>query len=580
MGKIKPLPPQVIDKIAAGEVIERPASVVKELMENSIDAGAQNIQVIFTDGGRGKIQVTDDGEGMSPEDLEMAVQSHTTSKLLGIDDLWRLTSLGFRGEALASIVSISRVKIVSRPENSTGGMALEIEGGQKKELKPQGTPPGTTIEVKDLFYNTPARKKFLNDPRREAGLILQQIIPLALAHPQVNVRVYNNNKQVLRTGGRGDVLSAWGDIFNHSDKEKFLSLTPVEKNYVEIECFLGLPEISRSTRKGIFLFVNGRPFYNRRLVQAVVDGYEEMLPPGRAPQALIFFQVNPVHLDINVHPTKREVSFSQLETLAQNLSSLIAGKLPRKVGGSLVQKWDETKEEEKEEKKKTQSKEKTTLFPGKDKEKKSPDINKDLVKETPAKEYDPILNIFQVHQAYLFVERPDGIYIIDQHAAHERLLYNQLQEEVGGKKGSRENLLTPIPISLDPGQIEQKEEIIAYLDSLNFQVEEFGMKELLLRSVPLSISRYVRGSADILVRDLIELFCEDEKKQDLLNLKKQALKTMACHKAIKFGGELSMEERKGLVEELFSSEKNSTCPHGRPVFKIFSWRDLEKMFAR
>jgi len=575
MAKIKALPPEVIDKIAAGEGIERPASVVKELLENSIDAGAKNIQVSFTDGGRDRIQITDDGEGMTAEDLQLAVQSHTTSKLEGIDDLWRLTSLGFRGEALASIVSIARVSITSRTRDSAKGMRVAVEGGKRGEIKPVGAPQGTSIEVQDLFYNTPARKKFLSDPRRETGYILQQAIPLALAHPGIRVKVLNNNKQVIRTGGRGNVLTAWGDIFNHEEKESFLELKPVEKNYVEIEGFLGLPPIARSTRRGIYLFVNNRPFYNRRLIQAVVDGYEEMLPPGKVPQALIFFRVNPIHLDINVHPTKREVSFSQLETLAQNLTSLIRENLPQKVGGGKNQGQQASPEE-----KIQKPAEKTHLFPSQTTAEKVGGKKDSGVEEKSETAYDPVYKIFQVRQAYLFVECPDGIYIIDQHAAHERLLYNQLQKEVKEKNSPRENLLTPIPISLDPAQVEQKKEIISYLEGLNFTIEEFGTKELLLRSVPLSIKRYLKGNAAGLLRDLIDIFSEEQKRTDLLSLQKQALKTMACHRAVKFGGELSPEESKRLVEELFSSEQNSTCPHGRPVFKVFNWSELERMFAR
>ncbi len=575
MAKIKALPREVIDKIAAGEVIERPASVVKELIENSIDAGAKNIQVSFTDGGRDRIQVTDDGEGMTAKDLQLAVQSHTTSKLEGIEDLWRLTSLGFRGEALASIVSIARVSITSRTRDSAGGMRLEVEGGEKGELMPVGAPQGTTIQVQDLFYNTPARKKFLSDPRRETAFILQQAIPLALAHPEIRVKVLNNNKQVIRTGGRGEVLSAWGDIFNHEEKENFLELKPIEKNFVEMEVFLGLPPIARSTRRGIYLFVNGRPFYNRRLTQAVVDGYDEMLPPGKVPQALIFFRVNPIHLDINVHPTKREISFSQLETLAKNLTDLIKENLPQKVGGGKKQTPDTPGEE-----KRQKPPEKSHLFtPRTFREKVGG--QKDLeVRDKTETPYDPVYRIFQVRQAYLFVEFAEGIYIIDQHAAHERLLYNQLQREISQKKSPRENLLTPIPISLDPTQVEHKEEIISYLEGLNFTIEEFGTKDLLLRSVPLSIKRYLKENAEGLIRDLIDIFSEDQKRTDLLAIQKQALKTMACHRAVKFGGELSSEESRQLVEELFSAEQNSTCPHGRPVFKVFNWSELERMFAR
>ncbi len=575
MGKIKPLPPEVIDKIAAGEVIERPASVVKELVENSIDAGAENIQVHFTDGGRDKIQVIDDGEGMSEEDLQLAVQSHTTSKLEGIDDLWRLTSLGFRGEALASIVSIARVSITSRLRRSDRGIKLEVNGGERGNIEAVGSPPGTTIEVRDLFYNTPARKKFMGDPRRETGFILQQVIPLALAHPQIRFRVLHNQKQVIRTTGRGDVLSAWGDIFNHEEKEKFLPIDPVEKNYVELEGFLGLPEISRSTRRGIYLFVNGRPFYNRRLVQAVVEGYEEMLPPGRSPQSLVFFRVNPIHLDINVHPTKREVSFSQLETLARNLTGLIRETLPQKVGGG---KKEETGVHSQEKTGKTQGK--SNLFPTPTPTEKVGGGDREQVKEPLPSEYDPVYRVFQVRQAYLFVEKTDGLFIIDQHAAHERLLYNQLQKDFSRAQSPQKNLLTPVPISLDPNQVEQKEEIKSYLLGLGFSVEEFGTRELLLRSIPMSIGRYLKCGAEVLVRDLMDLFSEEQKEKDRLNLQKKALKTLACHRAIKFGGELSPEESKRLVEDLFSSEQNSTCPHGRPVFKVFSWADLEKWFAR
>ncbi len=572
MGKIKSLPRQVVDKIAAGEVIERPASAVKELMENSIDAGASSIDVYFTDGGREKILVIDDGEGMTPEDMEMAIQSHTTSKLVEINDLWRLSSLGFRGEALASIVSIARVSILSRTHHSATGMRLRVEGGEVQELEAAGAPPGTSVEVRDLFFNTPARRKFLHDHNRESGFILQQIIPLALAHPHLKIRAVHNNKQLLRTSGRGEVLNAWGDIFDHSGREHFVTLEPVEKNYVTMEGFLGLPPLARSTGRGIYLFVNGRPFYNRQLIQAVLRGYEEMLPPGRYPQALIFLRLNPIHLDINVHPTKREVSFSQLPALAQNLTELIAQTLPRQGGPLPSQNTAPSRSSRVQEDPGGQD-----LF--------TPTLEKQEAPEEKTRSessYSPLHQIFQVHQAYLLVETAGGLYIIDQHAAHERILYNRLAGEMPGqeKKQSRKNLLTPLPFNLDPTQEQEKEKIKDYLTRLNFQVEDFGPRDLLLRAVPLSLGPYLQERAGEVVRDLIELFTEEQREKDFLALKKKALQTMACHRAVKFGGELSSEERKRLVEDLFATEPNSTCPHGRPVFKKFSWSELEKMFNR
>ncbi len=572
MGKIKSLPRQVVDKIAAGEVIERPASVVKELMENSIDAKAQSIDINFSDGGRERIQVIDDGEGLTPEDMEMAIQSHTTSKLGEINDLWRLTSLGFRGEALASIVSIARVSIISRPHHTAAGMRLRVEGGEVQDLEPTGAPPGTSVEVRDLFFNTPARRKFLQDRSRESGFILQQIIPLALAQPHLKIRAVHNKKQLLRTSGRGEVLTAWGDIFDHAGREHFITLDPVEKNYVTMEGFLGLPSLARSTGRGIYLFVNGRPFYNRQLVQAVLRGYEEMLPPGRYPQALIFFRVNPIHLDINVHPTKREVSFSQLPDLARNLTQLIAQNLPRR--GGPVPSQERAPQRSSRVQEDTAGQDLFTPTPARQKDPEQ--------KVSSVSSYSPLHQVFQVHQAYLLVETDAGLYIIDQHAAHERILYNKLQGEItsGEQDRSRKNLLTPLPLTLDPAQEQEKEKIREYLSRLNFQVEDFGPRELLLRAVPLTLGSYLQERAQEVVQDLIALFTEEQREQDFLALKKQALQTMACHRAVKFGGELSSEERRRLVEDLFAAEPNSTCPHGRPVFKKFSWSELEKMFDR
>lgn len=577
MSRIKVLSPDLVNKIAAGEVIERPSSVVKELVENSIDAKAKKIIVNFTAGGRELIEVIDDGFGMTAAELKLAVQSHATSKINAIEDLLSINSLGFRGEALPSIAAVSKMKLISRPWEEAKGHALFLAGGKPLDFKAIGSPKGTRIITEELFYNTPARFKFLKDVNREASFIASQLIALALASVDVAFALHNNQKEVFKTSGQGEILKTWGEIFSHQLTQHFLEIKKEAINHVQIEGYLGDVPLSLSTTRGIQMFVNNRPFYSRQLLKALLQGYQEHLPPKRFPRALIYLTINPVHLDVNVHPAKKEISFGQIDQLAQILTQTVQNTLQKtkNIYSNISPKAVQVDVQEESinfptSKLNKQQKEKTIPTPQEESLYQKKEQNKPLIPE--------ILKTFQVHNSYLICEVTEGLLIIDQHGAHERILFNKLANQSKNDSPQQTPLLIPHTVELDPTAADLKTAIIQHLQQFGFTLEDFGPKTVVIREVPTLLPTKDRCLS--IAEDLIQLFTADKHQQNIETLRRETLLTMACHHSIRFGKKLDALEIRKLLNDLFKQKNYTTCPHGRPIIKKLSATELSRFFSR
>ncbi len=618
MNIIKVLASNITDKIAAGEVIQRPASVVKELVENSIDAGSTQIHVLFKDGGKEYIAVTDDGHGIGADDLKIALKSHATSKIENVDDLFRLSSLGFRGEALASIAAVSKIKVSSRQKNAVAGMMIESHGGQEIDYSPVGTSPGTKVEVSDLFYNIPARKKYLKNTNREAAFIVEQIFPLALAYPHIKFQVVHK-REIVNTAGTGKVLRAWGDLFGHEKAQNFIVLPPTKIGHITMEMYLGTPALAQASSKGIFLFVNKRPFYNRAILSAFFDLYKEYIPHRRLPQVLLFLEINPVHIDVNVHPTKKEISLSNLGFILEQIKAVGSSLLQQYLGGRLhqMQTFSDIRsfakppgkdEESKPQKEKPfvnsgepQDPPKTgSLFvqtpesggaamngrPAGVEETLAYDFSGEVPKPTRAgtphqvvmPAIEDITRLAQFYNSFIFLETVDNLFIIDQHAAHERIMYNKVLNDFMTNESNSQPLLTPLVIHLDAVENEIKNEIVEYMRGFNFILADFGANSLILREVPAYLP--AKEEAPTICRDLIKEFAMDKKRSGPADLISQSLMTIACHSSIKAGGQLDKSEIIALIKELHEAQNNTTCPHGRPLIKVITRAELNNYFAR
>lgn len=587
MSRIKLLPQSIAEKIAAGEVIQRPASVVKELLENSIDAQANEIQISYKEGGKQSITIIDNGRGIASDDLRLAIKSHATSKIVALDDLFKLSSLGFRGEALASIANVAKLKLISRQIDDLAGTMIEVHGGEEVDFRSIGAPLGTRVEVHDLFYNIPARKKHVKSHTREAAYINEEVIPLALAYPHIRFQVINEERTVFTTGARAETLKTWGDIFGHEQGEKFIHLPKTKGQIVEIEMYLGMPTLAQATSKGIFMFVNNRPFYNRQIISAIIDVYKEYIPHRQFPQALLYLTINPIHVDVNVHPSKREVSFSDLDLIREQIYKFAGTALKESLVAN-VRKVFSQEENKPSSSNQAQSQQlfiketlSTTQFPAK-----SATLNQplqDTSSKPPKTEFvlpalGSINKLCQFYNSFIFVEGTENLLLVDQHAAHERILYNKALASFQSTESKTQALLTPVVIDLTPSQSEIKKEIIDYLASLSFILEDFGANSLILREG----ASYIHDKDKVLssCRDLIEQFAAGYRKKTKEDLNFISLTTIACHASVKAGDKMSEPEMRALLEQLFSTDNNRTCPHGRPIIKIISLNELNGFFAR
>jgi len=592
-GKIRILDELVANKIAAGEVVERPSAVVKELVENALDAGAAKIEIEIEESGSKLIKVTDNGSGMVKSDAILALERHATSKIREADDLFKITTLGFRGEALPSIAAVSTLEISTRVTEQLAGSYLKVVGGEVKEVREVGCPVGTSIAVRQLFFNTPARLKYLKSPSTEMGHILEMVNHLSLAHPQIAFRLTHNGRQVFLSAGKTDLLEV---ILNIYGKETARAMLPVNfgSSRISLQGFVGQPNVARGSRNCLNFFVNGRFIRSRVMARAVEDAYKTLLPLRKYPVAVLSFQIAPTEIDVNVHPTKTEIRFSDEREIYlltyQSVSQALKGG-----GSQLIPQMEKkpatVKEEEKPSTLEIALAEETKSLGGRIKESNnfyqstlSPEIEETYLQKSPEQvltestvKLPAMEPLGQIHNTFIVAEGPDGMLIIDQHAAHERILYEKLQTAKNQGEVTSQTLLIPVELDLTPQEKAIWEELAPILAEIGFAIEYFGGNTYLVRAIPTFME-----NKDILplIRQIIDDFLSSPQKKKPAEWQEKALVTMSCRLAVKAGDHLDTQEIRQLLKSLEATANPYTCPHGRPTLLNFSFRELEANFKR
>lgn len=583
MAIIKLLDEILANKIAAGEVVERCSSVVKELVENSIDAGSTDIKVELLESGVKEIKVTDNGKGMDSSDAVNCFSRHATSKIYDEDDLYRISTLGFRGEALASIASVSKVELIT----SMGGVGttVNIEGGKLIDVTSSDARIGTVIAVRDLFYNTPARLKHLKSLYTELSNITDYMNKLALSHPNIRFTLINDNKVVLKTDGSNNVLKVVNAIYGLEVTKKMIPING-ENNDYSISGYISLPEVHRANRNGIVTIVNGRIVRNAELNRYINEAYHSYKPDNRYPVVVLDIKVDTSLVDVNIHPTKMDIKFSKQEVLNELVFNTIRGVISKK---TLIPHIEEDKPKVKEKEKI----EVLTLDFDTPKEEYVEEfvINSDLevnntIKEEiveyevheDVKEKLPIIYpIGLVHGTYIICQNEIGMYIIDQHAAKERINYEIVKEKLFSNKKESISMLLPLTIEYTNNDYIILKENIELLNDMNFVIEEFGVNSIIVKEHPVWIPI---GNEIDSIKKIIEMVISKEKNFDIKRFYDNVSATVACKMSIKANTNITLEEMENLINDLRNCENPFNCPHGRPTVIFYTKSDLEKMFKR
>ena len=580
---IRILAPEVASQIAAGEVVERPASVVKELVENALDAGARSISVEIGAAGRGLVQVADDGTGIPAGELALAVERHSTSKLASAEDLFHITTLGFRGEALASIGSVSRMTITSRSLDSPAGARLRVDGGSIGRLEKIGAPVGTMVSVAELFYNVPARLKFLKQDATERRAIDALLTRYALAYPQVRFKLTEGGEPFLQTAGDGDRRAILAALHGVDTARQMLEVVAEEQDF-KLSGFISPIALTRSNRREITFFVNGRWIQDTPLTSAVLQAYHTLLMVGRYPLAALFIEVPPDQVDVNVHPAKAEVrfrspdkafSFVQRATRRALLAYTPVPQLaPQNLWGTaslpsqIDPAWSLGHDESNVESRRSDE------FGGE--EVNHPQETQPVQLGTPNLAVPLLRLIGQIGATYLVAEGPDGLYLIDQHAAHERVLFEKLMAQHDKKSLPAQALLAPVVVTLPRPSAEMLNPQLPVLQHFGFDVELFGTNAYQVRALP---SLFAKSDPAAALRALVEDFEEDE--TPLGNLVEARIAGRVCKRlAVKAGQVLSPDEQRALLADLENCSSPRTCPHGRPTMIHLSVDMLERQFGR
>ncbi len=621
--RIQQLSASVINKIAAGEVIERPASVVKELLENSVDALSTRIEVDIEQGGAELIRIVDDGEGIHPDDIELSIASHATSKIADADDLFSVRTMGFRGEALASISEVSHFRLRTKQKGQQVGTEMEVNGGIVKEPKACGCPEGTQIEVRQLFCNTPVRRKFLKTQATEFGHISEQFTRVALANPNLHMVLRHNGKTVYELPATHRLAERL-ELFYGSELAQNLIWVEAEHEGTRLWGYVAHPSQSKSTRKGQYLFLNGRWIQDRSLQHALGEGYRGLVMIGRHPIAFLFLDLNPELVDVNVHPTKSEVRFRDSQVLYRLMLSTLRNKFlsldldsklsvdraqpeafsgpqtePKEMQRELVS-WAKNQLEE--------QKGHGSLFeavsklagsgvggiPAQDQlpdamnSTQNPDgnvqtkpggvthIESSESSEHPASAAAEI-RAMQVHDCYLVVESTDGLTVIDQHALHERIMYEQLRRRVLSGGVEVQKLLIPLTVELSSREASTLLDQEELLKELGLHLQEFGGSTVALTGYPTLLAK---ADPKSLLRDIVDLLESSGRKLERRDLIDELLHMMSCKAAIKAGQRLTFEEMESLLAQRHLCDDHHHCPHGRPTALKLSREELDRQFGR
>lgn len=584
MAIIKMMDQILSNKIAAGEVVERCASVVKELVENSIDAKSTEIKIDLIEAGTKQIKVTDNGVGMDKEDAVNAFGRHATSKLKNEEDLYRISTLGFRGEALASIASVSEVNLKTCMEDI--GTEVMIEGGILKSVEPCEARTGTQMTINNLFFNTPARLKHMKSLYTELASITDYINKIALSYPNIKFVLTNNGSVLLNTDGSGNLLKVIKCIYGIEAAKKMLEVHIEDEDYV-VDGFISLPEVHRSSRNTMITLVNGRVVRNMELNHTINDSYHSYKPDNRYPIVVLNITVDPSLVDVNIHPTKMDIKFSKLEELLTLIRAMIKEKLKEKtliphievkegipIMNSSFESNIEFKNEDLEEKsvvEKPKYEEQTLVFDTVEEEE-TIYQNKESKERFPNMSYVGI-----VHGTYIICQNEKGMYLIDQHAAKERINYEFYKRKLGSPKEESISLLFPITIELSVDKYVILREKFEFLQNLNFEIEEFGINSVVIKSHPTWLPR---GYEEESIRRIIDLVIELEDKFNIEKFNEKTATMMSCKLAIKANDYISEEEVNQLLEDLKNCDNPFNCPHGRPTTIFYTNYDLEKLFKR
>ena len=611
---IRLLPEGVVNRIAAGEVIERPASVVKELVENAIDAGAGSIEITLEESGRRLIRVADDGRGMERDELPLALARHATSKLTEDGDLWSIETLGFRGEALPSIAAVSRLTLTSRAAGSDNAWSIESAGGAPEECAPAARPKGTTVTVADLFYATPARLKFLKAPRTESGHAADTAGRLAMCHPAVGFTLIDDGRTVLRDGRHEDApagrLARLALVMGRDFANNALPID-AEREGVHLTGYAALPTLNRASAQHQYLFVNGRPVRDRLLHGAVRAAYADLLHRGRHPMAALFVDLPPDTVDVNVHPTKAEVRFRN----AALVRGLIVSALKRALaaaghhaattvaddalaalrphtgaGGNTHTRAAADRgygtpppsrapllaEAHARFQAPLDSPSARTESPPLDAGSAAPAVETASAERPPAA-YPLGVARGQVHGTYVVAQTEDGIVIVDQHAAHERIVYERMKAALAEAGIQRQMLLIPEVVELDDAAVDRLEARAAELADLGLMLERFGAGAVVVREVPALIGN---GDTQGLVRDLADELAEWDESSTLRQRLADVCSTLACHGSVRAGRRLNADEMNALLRQMEQTPHAGQCNHGRPTYVELKLADIERLFGR
>jgi len=572
------LPPEIASQIAAGEVVERPASVIKELLENALDAGAHSISINIMEAGRGLMEVEDDGCGIPADQLELALARHATSKLNQASDLFSISTLGFRGEALASIGSVSRLTIVSRSNDAEVGARVRVEAGISGAIEAVATPPGTLVRVQDLFFNVPARLKFLKTDMTERRTVDTLVTRYALAYPNVRFKLSEGKAPKLQTSGDGDQRAILAALYGVEVARQMLEVL-AEEDGIKLKGFISPTSITRSNRREITFFINGRWVQDTPLTAALVNAYHTLLMVARYPMAALFIEIDPADVDVNVHPAKAEVRFRNQDRIFSFVQRAARRALlayapvpslsPQVLWGSsnpqaraVDPAWNFSQED-------------SPVSAGTQTVNSEQEKNNSPV-SLPGYEVPLLRLVGQIGSTYLVAEGPDGLYLIDQHAAHERVLFEKLMAQYEKKSIPSQTLMTPTTVQLTPAQALLIQEQLPILEHFGFHVESFGPGVFQVRALPVL---FAHGDPAAALRALVEDFEEDE--SPLQNEIEARLAGRVCKRlAVKAGQVLSPEEQRSLLNDLEACNSPRTCPHGRPTMIHLPVDMLERQFGR
>ncbi|MDE5855624.1 MAG: DNA mismatch repair endonuclease MutL [Anaeroplasmataceae bacterium] len=596
MGKITKMSPHLANMIAAGEVVEKPSSVVKELVENAIDAKAKNIRIFLQEGGLKEIKVVDDGEGMDEEDVRLAFLPHATSKIKTEYDLSRILSLGFRGEAIASIAAVSKMQILSSRDGK-GGYQVTYQAGSMLSSGPIPSNKGTTVTVENLFFNTPARLKYLKPAKNELASITYLMDRIALAHPEIRFMLINDNKTYLSTTASNQISSLMGEIYGLEVAKSLLQESFITDG-VEAKLVLVKPEIYRANKLEITLLVNGRYVKNYNITNAIVEGFRTYLPIGKYPVAVLYLEIDPTLVDVNVHPSKTEVKISNEEQIILKLTEAIKKALEstnliptrqvytkdNNIGYERVNIFELPRTTVQEE---SLPNIETPVEPSIPIEKEEPQF---ILKEEPTpyktstkapetEKHEKLPNfeyVGQIFGTYLIFQNEEGMYLMDQHAAAERINYEKNYELLGKENQPTQELLVPILLNFTKSEALFIEEHLLEFEKIGFLLEPMSKQDYVLRQVPLWAK--LDNAAEI-IRKIFALLIEN-KKVDVITFRDSIAKQISCKGSIKANHALSRVEIDSLLEQLNRCKNPYTCPHGRPTIIKFSSTDLEKMFER